>query len=64
VPWAASIHPIVPGLAVAFVLIMAVTPFTRMAPRPRSRRHPWWQRRGPTGQPRLTTTSSDSRRFR
>jgi SSS family solute:Na+ symporter len=33
VPWAASIHPIVPGLAVAFVLIMAVTPFTRPAPR-------------------------------
>jgi Na+/proline symporter len=32
VPWAASIHPIVPGLAVALVLIVAVTPFTRPAP--------------------------------
>jgi Na+/proline symporter len=32
VPWAASIHPIVPGLATALVLIVAVTPFTRPAP--------------------------------
>ena len=32
VPWAASVHPIVPGLAIALVLIMAVTPFTRPAP--------------------------------
>jgi SSS family solute:Na+ symporter len=32
VPWAASIHPIVPGLVTALVLIMAVTPFTQPAP--------------------------------
>jgi Na+/pantothenate symporter len=32
VPWAASIHPIVPGLATGLVLIVAVTPFTRPAP--------------------------------
>jgi Na+/proline symporter len=31
-PWAASIHPIVPGLAVSLVLIVAVTPFTRATP--------------------------------
>jgi sodium/pantothenate symporter len=32
VPWATSIHPIVPGLLTALVLIVAVTPFTRPAP--------------------------------
>ena len=31
VPWAASVHPIVPGLAVSLVLIVAVSPFTRPA---------------------------------
>jgi Na+/proline symporter len=28
VPWATAIHPVVPGLLVAFVLIVGVTPFT------------------------------------
>ncbi len=32
VPWAVAIHPVVPGLAVALVLILAVTPFTQPAP--------------------------------
>jgi Na+/proline symporter len=32
VPWAAAIHPVVPGLATALVLIVAVTPFSRPAP--------------------------------
>jgi sodium/pantothenate symporter len=29
VPWAAAIHPVVPGLLVALVLIVGVTPFTK-----------------------------------
>jgi Na+/proline symporter len=32
VPWAAAIHPVVPGLAVSLVLIVSVTPFTKPAP--------------------------------
>jgi Na+/proline symporter len=29
VSWATAVHPVVPGLLTAFVLIVAVTPFTR-----------------------------------
>jgi Na+/proline symporter len=32
VPWAATVHPIVPGLAVALALIVGLSPFTRPAP--------------------------------
>ncbi len=32
VTWAATVHPVVPGLLVAFVLIVAVTPFSRPTP--------------------------------
>jgi hypothetical protein len=32
VSWASAVHPVVPGLLVAFVLIVGLTPFTRPAP--------------------------------
>jgi Na+/proline symporter len=32
VGWAGALHPIVPGLAVALLLILGLTPFTRPAP--------------------------------
>lgn len=32
VPWASAIHPVLPGLLVSFVLIVALTPFTRPSP--------------------------------
>ncbi len=32
VSWAVSIHPVVPGLLAAFVLIVGLTPFTRASP--------------------------------
>jgi Na+/proline symporter len=32
VPWASAIHPIVPGLAVAFVLMVGLSPFTAETP--------------------------------